>query len=86
MARYRGSGTVSVKLNDEYIRENNRVFKVTFEDGRCIALEEGTDWDVELDIGTFSRCLLGCCDENEYEKEEVRKIFYGKKTFICDGF
>lgn len=86
MARYRGSGTVSIKLKDEYISENNRVFRVTFENGRCIAVEEGTYWDAEMDMGTFSRCLLGCCDENEYEKEELRKIFYGKKTYICDGF
>lgn len=86
MAKYKGSGTVSIKLNDRYVKENNRVFKVTFENGSCQAVEEDTSWDVEMDIGTFSRCLLGCCDGYEIEREELKKIFYEKKNFICDGF
>lgn len=86
MARYRGDGRVSIRLTDRFIKENNRVFRVTFENGRCISVEDGKHADIQLDIGTFSRWILGCMEEEEVQDENLRKIFYPKKNYICNGF
>ena len=86
MAHYRGNGTVSIRLTDRFIKENNRVFQVTFENGHCISVEDGASADIELDIGTFSRWILGCLDAEEVKDEKLKKVFYPKKNYICNGF
>lgn len=87
MARYQGSGQVSFRLHDDYIAENNRVFHVTFEDDRCVALDEEVSSDTkDLDIRRFSRWILGCGSEEEIQDQKWKTIFYPKKNYICDGF
>ncbi len=85
MAAYRGSGRVSLKLRDSYVSENNRVYTVDFTDGKCTRIQPGEAWDLELDIETFSRWLLGACSDGEVPAS-LNAIFYPKKLFICDGF
>ncbi|MGN0314826.1 MAG: enhanced intracellular survival protein Eis [Fusicatenibacter sp.] len=88
LARYQGSGKAAIRITDSYLEENNRIFTVEFYNGRCTSVtarKEG-DADLVMDIQTFSRCLLGCCDADEFQDENLKKIFYPKKHFICDGF
>ena len=86
LAAYRGSGTVSLKLIDPCVEENNDVFRVTFQEGRCVKIQRGGQWDAELPINKFSRLLLGNCDWGEVQAAPLNQVFYRKKLFLCDGF
>lgn len=85
-ASYRGTGKLSFKLNDPWIPENNGVFEVSFEDGKCTQIRPGTSWEKEFDIGNFSRLLLGACWEDEMKEAPYNQVFYKKKLYISDSF
>lgn len=86
LACYRGSGQVSLKLTDPCIMQNNKAFRVTYENGACTRVEESETYDTEMDIGTFTRLLLGNCNDGDVQGEALAGVFYPKKLFICDFF
>lgn len=86
MARYVGSGEISIKIHDTYIEENNRSFKVTFRDGKCCDVTHTDAHDIALEISEFSRMLIGYVDAYEIVDKKIKQVFYPKKNFICDFF
>ena len=86
LARYQGSGEITIKLTDPCVAQNNRSFKVTFSDGQCVAVEQSGTSIHELDIAAFSRLVLGACGTDEIKDDQLKKIFYPKKAYIRDFF
>lgn len=86
LARYQGNGSACFSVTDPLLPQNNDVFRVTFENGRCTHISHGGTPDTVMDIATFSRLLLGNLDAAEYAGTSLAQIFYPKQMFICDFF
>lgn len=97
-ARYCGSGSVTLRLRDAQVAENNACFAVRFADGRAVCVER-TDAqpDAELEIGTFSALLCGVCGFAEARQyfpglkicradAPLDRLFFRKPLFIEDYF
>ena len=97
-AYYRGSGTITLRLRDAQIEENNACFAVRFENGRADSVSR-TDAqpDAELEISTFSALLCGVCEFPEArqyfpglavlrEAAPLDRIFFRKPLYIEDYF
>lgn len=97
-ARYIGSGSIAVKIQDKQIKENNHTYAIVFSEGRAVSvtptLEEP---DAVVSISTFSALLAGVCDFADAAQWfcglEVRdpnacfcQIFYRKPLMIADYF
>lgn len=98
LARYRGSGMVTLRLHDAQIAENNATFCVRFQDGHALSVER-TDVqpDAELEISTFSALLAGVCSFEAAREsfpglnvfgnaDALAQVFYQKPLFIEDYF
>ena len=76
-ARYRGCGSVTLRLHDAQTEENNACFAVRFEDGRAVSVARTDEQpDAALEISTFSALLCGVC-----EFAEARQYFSGLEVF-----
>ena len=96
-ARYIGSGSVCVAVQDGQIPENNDSFTVTFADGRAVSVARGGEADMVMTAPTFSALIAGACDFAEAKAAlpglEVRKenpclnqVFFRKPLMIADYF
>ena len=96
-ARYKGDGEAAIKVEDAFIKENNKTFHVKFKEGRCVDIyEDDSKGDVELSISAFSALLTGVWDSEyvtafngvkvERNLENIEKIFYKKPTHIMSYF
>ncbi|WP_455538630.1 GNAT family N-acetyltransferase [Terrisporobacter sp.] len=83
--------TISVK--DDYIRENNKVFKLNLEDNKLSVDTGEYDYDVEFNINTISQLcfsyidgkeayLLNEIEENQKVIENLDLIFTKKENYI----
>ena len=97
LANYRGGGSIIIKILDDIIHDNNKTFKVTFENGKPLSvLTEDVPFDVELSINDFSRFILGTHDTNEIllldkvnvccSYEKLSQVFYKKAMLITESF
>ncbi|MCL2321370.1 MAG: GNAT family N-acetyltransferase [Oscillospiraceae bacterium] len=97
MAKYRGSGTIIVKILDTIIDGNNKTFKLTFRDGKSLSVSIVDEpFDVELSINDFSRFILGTHDADEIihmsgvnincSYEKLSQVFYKKPILITESF
>ncbi len=97
ISKYKGSGSAKIKINDKYVDDNNATFYITFENGKCTDIKKTTeDFDVEMDIATFSSLIVGTyhsikdclrLDLNiKANSENLDKIFYYKPTMVLDLF
>ena len=98
MAKYRGSGKVTMKIKDDQIVQNNGLFTVVFENGKTLSVEKGGEAaDIELTIADFSRLITGSHDLSQAmwfagteilnpENEALNGVFYRKPIFIIDSF
>lgn len=95
MSRYKGDGEISIKIKDEQVPQNNGIFKVVFKDGRAESVEKGTSFDVEMDIATFSKLIMGVIPAdrvrdvrsiNIVDATNIEKVFYKKPIVMVDGF
>ena len=74
-------GSVTLRLRDAQIEENNACFAVRFEGGEAVCVERtAARPDAELEIGTFSALLCGVC-----EFAEARQYFPGLEVFREDA-
>ena len=86
-------------MNDNQIFQNNGVFEVHFQDNLAIQVEKlpfSAKADIELDIGLFSRLIVGCCDTEVIgdlpnthiytNMEALSKVFYKKPNLITVYF
>ena len=97
-ARYRGSGSVVLRLYDAMIPENDGCFAIRFEAGRAVSVEPSCAVpDAALPISTFSALLCGVCGfagarqflsgiEIFRETAPLDQIFFRKPLFISDYF
>lgn len=96
-ARYLGSGSVCVAVQDGQISQNNDCFTVTFADGRAVCVERGGEPDAVMTIPTFSALITGVCDFGdardafsglEIKKENpcLNQAFFRKPMMIADYF
>lgn len=96
-ARYRGTGTISIAVNDSYIKENNHTFHVSFEDGKAINVFcDDAPADIVLNITDFSCLIIGCLETEQIaflenavvntEMETLRKVFYKKPVMLTEYF
>ena len=97
-ARYRGSGSVTLRLHDAQIEENNTCFAVRFEDGRAVSVARAdAQPDATLEISTFSALLCGVCDFAEarqyfsglevlHDAAPLEQTFFRKPLYIEDYF
>ena len=78
-ARYRGSGTITLRLHDAQIPENDGCFSVRFEHDRAVCVSR-TDAqpDAELEISAFSALLCGVC------RFDMAKRFFPALRVFCD--
>ena len=97
MARYKGDGEIRIKVSDNIIEENNRIFKVTFKDGKAVNVSaDALDYDIAMSISDFSRLITGCLETDRIdflEKVDVKcdksllaKAFYKKPLMIMEYF
>ncbi len=97
MAQYRGSGTITIRIRDTVIPQNNRCFEVDFAEGRAVRVSVSEkEPDVEMGIGDFSRCIAGGYSPEKIQElesvkisactEKIEKVFYRKPNFITDYF
>ncbi len=70
LARYQGSGNLSLYLHDGFLKKNNGLYQITFEDGQakdvaftslpvCAFGQTGQSADVEMTVNVFSSAILG---------------------------
>ena len=97
-ARYIGSGSITLKIQDSQIQENNRTYAVVFSEGRAVSVTQTPgEPDAILSIPAFSALLAGVCDFADasqwFSGLEVRdpnaclgQIFYRKPLMIADYF
>lgn len=84
LARYQGSGEVCFAVDDPCLPRNSGMYRVVFEDGRCVSIDQTGTPAVTLGMADFSRLLLGGCEPGEYPA--LSALFYPKRMHICDYF
>ena len=96
-AKYKGDGTIRIKVSDNIIEENNQTFTVSFKDGKAVSVEEGRgDYDVAMPITDFSRLIVGCLETEKIDflmnvdvkcdKNLLSQVFYKKPVLIMEPF
>ena len=97
-ARYNGSGTVTLRIRDKFIPENDGCFEVKFEDGAAVSVAPvSSGEDATLDVSAFSALIAGVCDfsgaaqwmpgiEVIYPDAPLDKVFMRKPLAIVDYF
>ena len=93
MARYKGEGTVCIRVEDKYAPWNNDTFTVTF--GKETTVTRGGTPDIEMGINAFSSGILGRIDSENlplftdvkiHNAAELDKVFYKKPLWIEEHF
>lgn len=97
-AAYLGDGSVTLRICDPQIEQNNRTLAVSFAGGRAVSVEETAAFpDAELSIAAFSALITGTCDFAEAKcwmngikvnqnDGVLPRIFYRKPLMISDYF
>jgi len=100
MAKYRGDGRLSIQIRDEQIEGNNRVFEVTWQDGKAVSVTahaiSEVQPDVEMSVGLFASAMVGSLSvmDMTYRPEicwhcdpaKAEGIFYKKSNWINNFF
>lgn len=92
-------GSFSIKITDEQIPDNNGIFTVSYENGKCVVEKDSSDaFDIAMDIPSASRLILGreglTIDEIKYlnnvtvvtDCADFLRAFPKKTTVFYDGF
>ena len=97
-ARYSGSGTLTLKIRDRIIPENDGTFTLEFRDGQAVSMERTeAEPDIDLTIGTFSALIVGVSDFSGAAEwmdgliihnpdAPFAQVFYRKPLMIVDYF
>lgn len=74
--------SVIISIKDNYINENNKIFKITLENNKLIVEDGNFDYDVEFDINTISQLAFSYINSKEAyllnnlkENKEIIKFF-----------
>lgn len=97
-AAYKGSGSLSIKIIDPQIEENNGIFQVSFHDNFCkeiIHSKEGA-FDISMPISLFSAAVVGTLQTQDLayqdevvilcNTEKLEPVFYKKAAWINNYF
>lgn len=85
--------SINIYVKDEYIKENNKVFRITLENNKLNVEEGDFNYDVEFDINTVSQLafsyingkeayLLNNLEENKKVIEFLDLVFIKKDNYI----
>ncbi|UPA29808.1 sterol carrier protein domain-containing protein [Terrisporobacter glycolicus] len=85
--------SVIISIKDNYINENNKIFKITLENNKLIVEDGNFDYDAEFDINTISQLAFSYINSKEAyllnnlkENKEVIKfldlVFVKKENYI----
>ena len=85
--------TIFVYVKDEFIEENNGVFKLEISNNKLSAQKGNYDYDIEFDINTITQLvfsyidaseafLLNGIDENDKVKKFLNEVFPKKDNYI----
>lgn len=97
-ARYLGSGSFTIAIEDKQIPQNNKTFEVTFADGKCASViaDSLAQPDIRMGINEFSRLIIGTCDVQSLPYMDnvtvlnpnapLQQVFYKKPNMIAEYF
>lgn len=82
-----------ISIKDDYIKENNKIFKIILQDNGLIVEDGNFDYDVEFNINTISQlsfsyidgkeaCLLNNIDKDEKVINFLDIVFAKKENYI----
>lgn len=94
---YIGSGSLTVKIIDEYILQNNKTYKITFDNSKCTdIISVDSNPDITMPISAFSGFIAGAYETESLSLwkdviihnniEEIEKVFYKKPLYIASSF
>lgn len=98
LAKYRGEGSIKIKISDRQLPQNNHTFKADFAGSHAVSVEvdDIAGEDISLSVGDFSRLILGdrSVEELQYMEKIIvncdnsllEKIFYKKPIFLLENF
>lgn len=97
MAKYKGSGSLVIKVIDALVPENNNTFLLHYENGKAIKVSTTEEpEDISLRISDFSRLIIGACDTSAIPYmeavqvhttvEKLSNVFYKKPALITEYF
>ena len=89
MKQPEGSGSYTIRINDDFLEENTGIFTVRYQDGKTVSVSRETrEADLVLDIRTFSQLASGmlCLEQALYREgtvlknnKAILKQLFGKK-------
>ena len=88
-----GKLSLIISVKDDYIKDNNKIFKITLENNRLTVEEGNFEYDVEFNINTISQLafsyingreayLLNNIEENEKVIKFLDTVFTKKENYI----
>lgn len=100
LARYQGSGSLSIQITDNMIEAQNRVYTIEYADGKAVNVTEqeigSIKADVEMGIGLFSSAMMGALTVAEMEyrpeivwncaPEKAAGVFFKKSNWLNNFF
>lgn len=99
LAKYNGSGKVTISLTDSYCPWNEGVYEIVFSQGNLKTLKKlsnDADIDAQMEIDDFTALISGRYSSTDFKylpglivhgnTENLSKVFYRKKIFIWDLF
>lgn len=97
LAKYKGSGRLTLNILDPLLPKNNDCFLVTFADNKAVDVGR-TDMlpDITMTINDFSRLIIGAGSTDDFtymesvrtnaKLEQISKVFYPKPNLILEYF
>lgn len=90
------NGEFTIKINDEFMEQNNKSYKVVWEDKKTTVTEYDGKCDIECSVQTLAQILIGYIGlDSVMMKDDVvvngnaellRSVFIKKDVFIADYF
>ncbi|KXZ40103.1 Predicted acetyltransferase [Alkalithermobacter thermoalcaliphilus JW-YL-7 = DSM 7308] len=72
--------TLRIKLEDNYIQENNKTFKIIIDSGKIIVNETDEKYDIKIDINSLSQLAFSYL--SVYDLDALEKIQYQKQEHL----
>ena len=92
LAQYKGSGSLSLYLHDDFLPENNGLYRIAFEKGKVKEIaftplppvpfgQAGVQSaDVEMTVNVFSSAILGNYNTSDFEYMDGVKVYANQET------
>lgn len=96
-AKYRGSGSLTIKINDNIIEANNGIWYIEYIENKCVNIykDNSLSPDIIMSIQVFSIAIIGALEVDDFlfrqdveiiNKDTLKSVFYTKSHFILNYF